>query len=310
MNFDAFSSGLFTGEVDNGGDYPGPGGPGNFRFGSGLGVNRCNCPLAQNEKQWQIVTNFTRLQGSHTFKFGIDLRRAYNLRVPSDQHRSGVLRFNGNRTRGPEGGGLPLATFLLGDVTSFSRFVSTNTDARERQWRQFYYAQDTWRPTSKLTLNYGLRLDIINPQTVNEPGNGGWLNLDTGQIQVGGIGDIDLAGNVENSFNWAPRVGATYQLNERTVMRGGYGRSYDLGVFGSTFGHSVTQNLPVLSIQSINPPENFERVFTLAEGPDPAGVRQCAGERPIRPAGWRLRSRAAQQAETPYARRVERDRAA
>jgi hypothetical protein len=269
LNFDDFSSGLFNGEVDNGGDYPGPGGPGNFRFGSGLGVNRCNCPLAQNEKQWQIVSNFTRLQGSHTFKFGVDIRRAYNLRVPSDQHRSGVLRFNGNRTRGPEGGGLPLATFLLGDVTSFSRFVSTNTNARERQWRHFYYAQDTWRVSPELTLTYGLRLDVINPQTVNEAGNGGWLNLDTGEIQVGGVGDIDLAGNVENSFNWAPRVGVTYQLNERTVLRAGYGRSYDLGVFGSTFGHSVTQNLPVLSIQSRNAPENFERVFTLAEGPPP-----------------------------------------
>ena len=269
LNFDDFSSGLFSGEVDNGGDYPGPGGPGNFRFGSGLGVNRCNCPLAQNEKQWQIVSNFTRLQGSHTIKFGLDIRRAYNLRVPSDQHRSGALRFHGDRTRGPEGGGLALATFLLGDVTSFSRFVSTNTDARERQWRQFYYAQDTWRPLEKLTLSYGLRLDIIHPQTVNEPGNGGWLNLDTGEIQVGGIGDVNLAGNVDNSFNWAPRVGVTYQLNEKTVLRAGYGRSYDLGVFGSTFGHSVTQNLPVLSIQSLNAPENFERVFTLADGPPP-----------------------------------------
>jgi outer membrane receptor protein involved in Fe transport len=269
LNFDDFSSGLFSGEVDNGGDYPGPGGPGNFRFGSGLGVNRCNCPLAQNEKQWQIVSNYTRLEGNHTMKFGVDIRRAYNLRVPSDQHRSGALRFNGDRTRGPEGGGLPLATFLLGDVTSFARFVSTNTDARERQWRQFYYAQDTWRPHQNLTLNYGLRLDIISPQTVNEPGNGGWLNLDTGEIQVGGIGDIDLAGNVENSFNWAPRVGVTYQLNEKTVLRAGYGRSYDLGVFGSTFGHSVTQNLPVLSIQNLNAAENFERVFTLATGPPP-----------------------------------------
>ena len=145
LNFDSFSSGLPSGEVDDGGGYPGPGGPGNFRFGSGLGVNRCNCPLAQNEKQWQIVSNFTKLKGSHTMKFGIDFRRAYNLRVPSDAHRSGELRFNGNRTRGPAGGGLALATFLLGDVTSFSRFVSTNTNARERQWRQFYYAQDTWR---------------------------------------------------------------------------------------------------------------------------------------------------------------------
>ena len=79
LNFDSFSSGLPSGEVDDGGGYPGPGGPGNFRFGSGLGVNRCNCPLAQNEKQWQIVSNFTKLKGSHTMKFGIDLRRAYNF---------------------------------------------------------------------------------------------------------------------------------------------------------------------------------------------------------------------------------------
>ena len=102
------------------------------------------------------------------------------------------------------------------------------------------------RRTAKLTLNYGLRLDVINPQTVNEAGNGGFLDLDTGEINVAGVGDIDLNGDVENTLNWAPRVGATYQLDEKTVLRGGYGRSYDIGVFGSLFGHSVTQNLPVL----------------------------------------------------------------
>ena len=148
-------------------------------FGSGLGdrVGRCNCPLDQDEQQFQVVGNVTKMMGNHSIKFGIDVRRAYNLRVPSDRHRSGELNFENDRTRGPAGGGLALASFMLGDVTRFTRYVSPTTDARERQWRHFYYAQDVFRPTPKLTLNYGLRLDVINPQTVNEAGNGGFLDL-------------------------------------------------------------------------------------------------------------------------------------
>ena len=255
-------------------------------FGSGLGdrVGRCNCPLDEDEQQFQVVGNLTKMTGDHTIKFGVDVRRAYNLRVPSDRHRSGELNFENDRTRGPAGGGLALASFMLGDVTRFTRYVSPTTEARERQWRHFYYAQDVWRPTPKLTLNYGLRLDIINPQTVNEPGNGGFLNLATGLINVAGVGDIGLNGNVENSLNWAPRLGATYQLTEKTVLRAGYGRSYDIGVFGSLFGHSVTQNLPVLSVQELNAPQNFESVFNLAQGPAGSGVPAGSDERPVRAA--------------------------
>jgi hypothetical protein len=240
-------------------------------FGSGLSdrVGRCNCPLDENEQQFQVVGNVTKLVGDHSFKFGIDVRRAYNLRVPSDRHRSGELNFENDRTRGPSGGGLALASFMLGDVTRLTRYVSPNTDARERQWRHYYYAQDVWRPTQKFTLNYGLRLDIINPQTVNDAGNGGFLDLGTGLINVAGVGNIGLDGNVENSFNWAPRLGATYRLTEKTVLRAGYGRSFDIGVFGSLFGHSVTQNLPVLSVQELNPPQNFASVFNLAQGAPP-----------------------------------------
>ena len=255
---DTFTSGLPYLNVE---------GIGGFRAGSGLDVNSCNCPLDQDEQQWQMVGNVTKIWNNHTFKFGVDVRRAYNLRVPSDSHRSGQLSFNTDRTRGGAGGGLGLASFLLGDVTFFSRYVSSSTDARERQWRHFYYAQDTWRPSQKLTINYGLRLDVINPQTVNEPGNGGWLDLATGLINVGGVGDVDLSGNTENRLNWAPRVGATYQIDEKTVIRGGFGRTYDIGVFGSLFGHSVTQNLPVLASQELRGAENFDAAFNLAQGP-------------------------------------------
>ncbi len=193
-----------------------------MNWGSGLGVNRCNCPLAQNEKQWQAVGNLTKLMGNHSFKFGLDIRRAYNLRVPSDSHRSGEMTFNHERTSSPTlGGGLGLATFMLGDVTGFNRYVSTSTDARERQWRHFYYAQDTWRVNTKFTLNYGLRLDVINPQTVNEPGNGTWVDLTTGRGLVGGVGNVDLGGQHREPFELgaAARRGVPIERQDRHPRR-------------------------------------------------------------------------------------------
>ena len=259
LNFDSFSSGLSAFFLDGNNNIPGT------NFGSGLGVNRCNCPLDQDENQFQFVSNTTKFSGNHTFKFGADFRRAFNLRVPSDVHRAGELTFNNARTAGVSGGGLGLATFLLGDVTSFGRYISTNTDARERQFRHFYYGQDSWRVNQKLTVNYGLRLDVINPQTLNAPGNGGYLSLDTGLVSVAGVGSTNLGGNVKNTPNFAPRLSVAYKASEKLVIRMGYGRSYDIGVFGSTFGHSVTQNLPVLAVQRIDNGQ-YNRAFNLAGG--------------------------------------------
>src|SRR4029079_17675534 len=192
------------------------------------------------------------------------------------RHVSARLPFNPDRPRGPAGGALGLATFLLGDVTHFGRYTSPFTDAGERQWRHFYYAHDTWRATQRVTLNYGLRLDVINPQTVSDDGRGGFtlasvsdgsVQIPSPRIRVAGVAVVRLNGGVQNSMNWAPRVGIAYQLNERTVIRGGYGRSYDIGVFGSLFGHTVTQNLPVLSAQDLSGANNFDAVFTLAQAP-------------------------------------------
>src|SRR5258706_4875125 len=244
------------------------------KFGYSLGVNQCNCPLAEQESQLQFVNNTSKMHGNHNFRFGFDLRFARNLRVPSDNHRSGELFFDPGFTGFvPSAGagtqrGLGLATFLLGQVSHFQRYVSPNTDARERQKRLYWYAQDTWRLTPKLTLNYGFRWDMIFPETVNKAGNGGQLDLSTGRINVFGVGKVSDHG-IQN-MNWlnlAPRVGIAYQVTPKTVVRAGYGWSYSLGTFGTIFGHNVTQNLPVLANQQLNPSNGFSGVFTLAQGP-------------------------------------------
>jgi hypothetical protein len=249
----------------------GDGGP---QLGYSLGVNSCNCPLAQNERQLQWVANLTKVVGNHSIKFGGDIRYAMNLRVPSDTHRAGELTFSNNTTGYvPAVGagvqqGLGLGTFLLGQASSFGRYVSSSTDAQERQKRLFWYAQDTWRITSKLQLNYGVRWEMVFPETVNATGNGGQLDLSTGEIAVFGVGQVSNHGIQEMNWkNFAPRLGLTYQITPKTVVRAGYGWSYQLGTFGSIFGHNVTQNLPVLAIQRNNPSRDFGSVFSLAQGP-------------------------------------------
>ena len=260
-------------------------------FGDGLGVARCNCPLTESEQQFQFVNNWTNVRGNHQIKFGADIRYAMNLRVPSDNNRTGEYNFSPQGTSKPDAtgstlvGGLDLGTFLLGDVTSFARYVTNPGitgagSAAERQKRWFLYGQDTWRANSKLTVNYGLRWEIYFPESVNAKGNGGFANIvdngGLGGIRVAGYGRYGLNGSINNDWHaFAPRLGVAYQANPKTVVRMGYGRSYDIGVFGSNFGHTVTQNLPVLLKQNFDASNvqagasgNIVQLFSLDAGPN------------------------------------------
>jgi outer membrane receptor protein involved in Fe transport len=265
------------------------GGPSNSQssgaqYGSDLNITRCNCPLSEREDQFQIVNNWTKILGNHSFKVGADLRYARNLRVPSDTDRAGILGFGTGPTSNPamaDPGGLGFATFVLGQDTSFGRYVSVSTNAKEFQKRDFFYGQDTWRLTPNLTINYGVRYEFYFPESVNGKGNGSLMQMNNyastdGYMHVAQYGKVPSNMGWNKATNaWNPRIGVAYQVDPKTVIRAGYGRSFDLGVFGSIFGHVVTQNLPVLANQELNSGSITGYAFCLV--PD-AGCAQPAGQ--------------------------------
>jgi Carboxypeptidase regulatory-like domain/TonB dependent receptor len=285
LNNDLFSSGMpdfelpgaLPGQQFNaslGGDY--------LRFGYSPAVNSCNCPLREHEQQFQWVNNWTMASGKHSFKWGADIRLLQNFRLASDRRRAGHLVFSANTTSstgpGTRTGGLSLATFLFGAVSSFDRFYANPENpaafnAGERQKRWFFYGQDTWRVLPRLTINFGLRWEIYFPQTVTRDGAGGFLipnftHPAQSLFNVPGTAGVDRSGNVKTSLtNFGPRLGVAYLATQKTVIRAGYGRSFDVGFAGSVFGISATQNPPVMIFQSLF--NQGSPVFTLGQNPPP-----------------------------------------
>jgi hypothetical protein len=237
---------------------------------SNFGNQNCNCPLLESEQVFQINNNWTKVLGNHTIKFGGDLRYALNLRNASDNNRTGVFNFNNGATAGPNGAGSGLASLLFGDVNEFLRFDVYQNNAANRQKRLAFYGQDSYRVTQKLTLNYGVRWDIIYPETVNGPGNGGFASLVSGGTRVAGVAGIGTNGNEKMDYlNLAGRFGFAYQVLPNTVVRGGIGQVYDtVGYFGTIFGSVLTHNLPVLANEDITA-SNAQGQFatTLANPP-------------------------------------------
>jgi outer membrane receptor protein involved in Fe transport len=233
-----------------------------LRFGFSSGANDCNCPLREREQQFQFVNNWTRTAGKHIVKWGADLRFLQNYRFSSDRPPTGFFSFAPSET------GLGLATFLLGEVTSFERTISSPAalDAGEHQKRFGFYGQDTWRINPRLTLNYGLRWEIYFPQTVT--GAGGFLipdfnNRNPATTYFNTPLETNAAGGVTGNLgNFAPRLGIAYLIDPSTVVRAGYGRGFDAGYAGDIFGIAATENPPVTVEQNIE-----SGGFNLAVGP-------------------------------------------
>jgi hypothetical protein len=224
----------------------------------------------QTENQFQAVNNWTRIAGNHSIRFGADVRYAMNYLVGVNNNNllSGNFQFAGSTTSGGSSQGLGYGTFLLGDVSTFNQTDIQNTNAQERQWRVFSYAQDTWRATQKLTLTYGVRWDMYFPEYVTGKGQGGLLDLNTGDVRIAGYGPFNNSLNVNMEYKHiAPRIGFSWQARSNTVVRAGFGREYGMGWSGDIFGEVLTFSYPTAVQQNYNPSTPTDYSFALSAGP-------------------------------------------
>lgn len=222
----------------------------------------------QQTSQYQVVNNWSHTIGNHNIKFGVDYRFGKNNSL--SESGSGNVNFDGtyhfasSRTSGGVSPGLGFATFLLGDATEYWRTVSSGYTGQTTQNRFFAYAQDQWRFSPKLSLTYGLRWELYTPESVTKTGTGGLLNLVTGDVDIAGVGSFNHSLNVQGNYReFAPRLGATYQVLPSTVVRAGYGIVYGQGWAGNTFGETLTGSIPVQVEQDLEPTSNTAAVFNL-----------------------------------------------
>ena len=239
---------------------------------SNFGTQGCNCPLKESEQVFQFNNNWTKNYGNHSFRFGGDVRYALNLRNASDYNRAGELTFSNTTNAGTTAGGAAgsgLVSVLEGQIAQFQRFDVYNSNAANRQKRLAFYGQDTWRVTRKLTVNYGVRWDIIFPETVNGPGNGGFTVLANGTIRVAGVGGIGTNGNAKLDLtDLGGRFGFAYQVLPGTVVRGAIGQVYDdVGFFGTIFGSALTQNVPVVNQENVGSTSATKPVYSYTTLP-------------------------------------------
>jgi hypothetical protein len=200
-----------------------------FNLGTYTGVGHSrSLPIFRRSNTFQYIDNLSWVRGSHTVKFGGDLRRR---QITEYQTNRGNGRFNFGRGFTTEIGsgsttGNELASFLLGYASLIEQdFTLAWVGARGIE--AGLYLADDWRVNRKLTLNIGLRWDYYSP--FSEVANR-WANFDAASatVKVAGRDGVDSRAGISRDFrDWAPRFGFAYQMSRRTVVRGGFGLFYN-----------------------------------------------------------------------------------
>ena len=232
----------------------------NYFGGSGLGRlgSPDFLPKFQHTNQFEFLDTLSWLRGNHALKFGADIiapmRNEY-LDVPATR---GALRFRNTFT------GNAMADFLLGYVSDLQLSNVFVVDQRHHAYMGF--VQDDWKASAKLTLNLGLRYDFITPALEASNHQTNFDPAGTGSLIFAKDGSLEDRGLVKpDRNNFAPRVGVVYKLDEKTVIRGGWGIFYNLfDRVGSE--DQLALNVPGLVNNSVTATAAGGPIFILRDG--------------------------------------------
>ena len=257
-NYDEFSSGISRIVIQNGFTEP------LFGFSASL-------PWDRGEDTYNVVGMLTKLTGNHTIKVGTEVRHNedFLLQIQDAGGVRGQFSFNGARTSIPTNAastaGLAnaFAAFLLDVPGGIQRDIKVIDRPGTKHWAVFAFIQDKWQVSPRLTVDLGLRWEYYTP-LVGIEDQGGLSNYDPSNntVQIAGYGSIPQNIGVDSTWtNFAPRLGAAYRFDEKTVLRAGFGTT--IVPFPD---NRYAYNFPVKQTEVFTAPNGFVPAGKMANG--------------------------------------------
>ncbi|HYL74769.1 MAG TPA: carboxypeptidase regulatory-like domain-containing protein [Bryobacteraceae bacterium] len=217
--------------------------------GTSLGGLDFNYPQGRKVRQWQLIDDYSVIHGTHTFKFGANVRKNWVSTYAAGVNTSGLMTFNSmtdfvNGTLTPAGGSTYSQAFTRIGAEGLTLYSAG------------FYLQDEWKIRPNLIMTVALRLD----RNSNIQCSAGCFN-ELGQpfAQVGHSATTPYNQTIQTGLHQAfpgveavvptPRVGVAWNVTKSTVLRGGVGLFTDLyqGVIADRF---VTNSPAVASFST------------------------------------------------------------
>jgi hypothetical protein len=191
-------------------------------------------PVERNDRVYTYVANASWTKGAHNIRFGLDwINHQMNHWQPEFGSYSprGRFNFNGNITALNGGAATRQqnrwADFLLGLPSQMGKALQFYDPMRTREWQYGYFFRDQWQVTRRFSATLGLRYEYYPIMSRGEFGLERY-DPETNKVLLGGRGSVPRnAGTTTSKTMFAPRVGFAYRLGDKTVIRGGYGITYD-----------------------------------------------------------------------------------